>query len=203
MVWSSTAARSWPTKEKKRKSRSISNLSSQSTLLFTFATTSSILKLCPIYWLTTTDSDSSSWTETVASSPRLLEIRVISSKRLIVDSTKRSSKREAKLRVKNQNLWYFDAKLRFSLSASLHILNFYFWREASLRSAIFELNFLVRRRSAEKARSRWSVGPSICPFANGKETQLRPKSRRNCSQVLHQGRQGLLRWSHSCRFCWF
>jgi len=32
---------------------------------------------------------------------------------------KRSKKREAKLRVKNENLEYFDAKLRFALFASL------------------------------------------------------------------------------------
>jgi len=32
---------------------------------------------------------------------------------------KRSKKREAKLRVKNQNIKYFDAKLRFALLASL------------------------------------------------------------------------------------
>ena len=32
---------------------------------------------------------------------------------------KRSKKREAKLRVKNKNLNYFDAKLRFALFASL------------------------------------------------------------------------------------
>jgi len=32
---------------------------------------------------------------------------------------KRSKKREAKLRVKNKNLRYFDAKLRFALLASL------------------------------------------------------------------------------------
>jgi len=37
---------------------------------------------------------------------------------------KRSKKREAKLRVKNSNLRYFDAKLRFALLASLRSANY-------------------------------------------------------------------------------
>jgi len=36
----------------------------------------------------------------------------------------RSKKREAKLCVKNQNLKYFDAKLRFALLASLRAFSF-------------------------------------------------------------------------------
>ena len=45
--------------------------------------------------------------------------------------------------------------------------------------------FLVHSRFAKETRSWWSVCSSFCSFENGKKAQLRAKSCRNRSSIIH------------------